>query len=47
MRTEFIECKYLYQAKKAAPWACSFRKVFGGWIAFESWTDVQVWKKQK
>ena len=47
MRIEFLQVKTRYQAKKAAPWAAKIRKVDGGFIAFESWTDYEVWKNQK
>ena len=47
MRKEFIQADTRYQAKKAAPWAASIVKVEGGFMAFESVSDAQLWKSQK
>ena len=30
-----------------APWACKFVRVCGGYKAFESITDYEIWKNQK
>ena len=47
MRREFVQCKSLKTAKRRAPWACEYAKVFGGWIAFESVEDYRVWLNQR
>lgn len=47
MRTEFVECKYKYQAVRECPWAARFAKVVGGYMAFESVYDYKVWLNQK
>lgn len=30
-----------------APWACKIVRVCGGYQAFESVTDFEIWRKQK
>lgn len=47
MRAKYVECKYLYQALKECPWASKVVKSCDGYMCFESWTDYEVWKKQK
>jgi hypothetical protein len=47
MRTELIEVKTRKTAIKAAPWAAKIIKVYGGYMAFESMTDAEMWKSQK
>lgn len=47
MKTEFVECKYRYQAKKKCLWASRIVKVTGGYLCFESITDYETWKAQK
>jgi hypothetical protein len=47
MRKEFIECKTRKTAIKRAPWAAIYRKVEGGYMAFESLADFEIWKNQK
>ncbi len=47
MKKEFIEVKSRKTAVKRAPWAARIIKVEGGYMAFESTTDYQTWKKQK
>ena len=47
MRKEFIECKARGTAKRQAPWAAKIVKVEGGYMAFESIDDFEVWKRQK
>jgi hypothetical protein len=47
MKKEFIECKSRSTAKRRAPWACKIVKVEGGFMAFESWEDFEVWHNQK
>lgn len=34
------------EAKKECPWACKIIKVVGGYMCFESWADVEIWKNQ-
>ena len=47
MRKEFIECKCRKTAIKHCPWASKIVKVCGGYLAFESWSDFNVWKNEK
>lgn len=30
-----------------APWASKIVRVCGGYTAFESWSDYEIWKNQK
>lgn len=47
MRKELIKADSRYAAKKLAPWAAVIAKVEGGFLAFESVTDYDVWKRQR
>lgn len=47
MRKTFIECKSRGTAQRKAPWAAIISKVEGGYMAFESLGDWQVWRGQK
>lgn len=47
MKQQFIEAKDRKEAQKKAPWAAKIVKVEGGYRAFESTQDYEVWKKQK
>lgn len=47
MRTVFIECKSRSTAKRRAPWAAVITKVDGGFMAFESVSDYEMWRNQK
>ena len=47
MRKEFIECKSRAQAERLAPWAAEILKVEGGYMAFESIADAEIWRGQK
>lgn len=47
MRTEYVECKYRYQAEKECPWASKIAKCGDGYMCFKSWDDFNVWKNQK
>lgn len=47
MRIEFIAAKRASVARKLAPWAAIVVKVCGGYKAFESWSDYQVWRNQR
>ena len=46
MKSQFINCKYYNQAKKAMPWAEIIIRVCGGFHGFESHSDYKLWKKQ-
>lgn len=47
MRQQFIECKSRAAANRRAPWACKIVKVCGGYMAFESISDYEIWRTQK
>ncbi len=47
MRTEFLQAATAAQARKLAPWAAKVVKVDGGYMAFESIADYEMWKAQK
>lgn len=47
MRLQFIECKDRKTAAKRCPRACKIVKVEGGYMAFESLTDYETWRKQQ
>lgn len=47
MRQAFIECKCRKTAVRRCPWACKIVKVCGGYQAFESWSDYDIWKGAK
>lgn len=47
MKTQFLQVKTRYIAKKQMPWACVIAKVNGGFLGFESATDYLIWRKQK
>lgn len=47
MRIEHINAKTAAQARAAAPWAAKVVKVYGGYLAFESVADYEIWKRQK
>lgn len=46
-RKAFIECRTLAEAEEKAPWAYWFKKADGGYWAFESITDAEIWEGQK
>jgi hypothetical protein len=48
MRMQFIETDVNTESSALleAPWACTFAEVEGGWMAFESWTDYEIWQNQ-
>lgn len=46
MKVELIEATRKDRAAKAAPWATIIVKVQGGYMAFESITDYEIWRKQ-
>ena len=43
----FVDAKTLKEAKKVAPEATKLVKVFGGYMAFATLTDYEIWKNQK
>lgn len=47
MRKELIECKTRAQAERLAPWAAEIIKVEGGYMAFESVIDADIYRSQK
>ena len=47
MRKQFIETSSRKQSIKLAPWASTIIKVDGGYMAFESETDADIFKDQK
>ena len=47
MRRQFIECKEHKTAVSTCPWACKIVKVVGGYQAFESLADYEMWRKQR
>lgn len=47
MRTQFVSCKYRYQALNACPWAAHICKVCDGYMCFESHDDYNIWRNQK
>jgi hypothetical protein len=47
MRVKVIVCKSRETAKKRAPWAAKLVKMIGGFVAFESMTDYDNWKRQR
>jgi len=48
MTSKFLpRCRTRYEAQKACPWASSFSKVEGGWMAFVSVMDRRKWRAQR
>lgn len=47
MRQTFVECDNLDDVYKECPWVEVVIKVVGGFMAFESAWDWQVWENQK
>lgn len=48
MRAEFLAgCKSAQEARKLAPWASKVARVEGGYMAWESLSDYETWRKQK
>lgn len=47
MRKTFLEVTTRYQARKAAPWAAVIARCEGGFYAFESVTDYDIWRRQR
>ena len=45
--TWFVDAKTLKEAKKLASKATKLVKVFGGYMAFATWADYEMWKNQK
>lgn len=46
MRTEFVESATKEDALERCPWAAVIIEVDGGWMAFESTADYEVWLRQ-
>ena len=47
MRKQFVECADKRTAWRHCPWAAVIVKVCGGYQAFESYNDYEIWKNQK
>lgn len=47
MRKEFIRCDTKEEAQELAPWAAIIKEVEGGFLAFESVDDAELWERQK
>ena len=47
MRFKFVACKYPWSVKRECPWASIFVCVGGGYMAFESDQDYNLWKKSE
>ena len=46
MRSEFLEVATIEAAQAAAPWAAEIVEVDGGFMAFESMADYDLWAAQ-
>jgi hypothetical protein len=46
MRSEFLEVATIEAAQVAAPWAAHIEAVDGGFMAFESMADFDLWAAQ-
>lgn len=44
---DYSEAPTRADAEALAPWACAIIETDGGWAAFESATDAQIWGGQK
>lgn len=50
MKTQFFAQEEGWNARRVAleaTWAAEIIKVAGGWLAFESYEDLRMWRKQK
>jgi hypothetical protein len=47
MRKQLIEVETLQEAQEIATWAAEIIQVEGGFLAFESMTDYEIWINQK
>lgn len=47
MRTQFIQCDTIEEAREEAPWAAEIVEVEGGYRAFESVDDYHTWQNQQ
>ena len=47
MRKEFVEVATQDEAFEACPWASEVREAVGGFWAFESSTDAEIWDNQQ
>jgi hypothetical protein len=46
MKKEFVECETEKEAWDLCPWASVIVKAEGGFMAFESWDDYNIWINQ-
>lgn len=46
MRTQFIQCETIEQAENECLWAAEIVEVDGGFMAFESVADYDIWINQ-
>ena len=46
-KPQFVRCTTRYEAQKACPWASTFSKVEGGYMAFASVLDRRRWRAQR
>ena len=47
MRREYCQVPTVRQARTQCPWAAKIYKVAGGYLAFASWADAQIWRAQR
>lgn len=47
MRKQFIQCETREEAEALAPWASVIEEVCDGFMAFESWSDHEIWCNQQ
>lgn len=47
MKTEFLQVETLAEAQDQAPWAAEIIEVDGGYRAFESTADFEIWNSQQ
>lgn len=47
MRKEFLQVETEDEARQLAPWAAIIVRAEGGWLAFESQHDYEIWEGQK
>lgn len=43
---DFAEAPTFADAEALAPWACAILEAEGGWQAFESASDAEIWEGQ-
>ena len=50
MKTQFFAQEEGWNARRVAleaTWVAEILKVRGGWLAFESYEDLRIWRNQK